>query len=151
MKMTFETAIIPEGTKLFELLCYIVLERREITIPKRLLHALVNEKMDIYNLSGEGEKYDSLVLEVKYDSFEHFLEACTKFLCRSQGLPGFVQCTLMFDGVYGGVDSTIECDSPESIYGLATKNIGPVICTDIEILRSEAWNNLLSARGTAEK
>jgi len=141
--MDFITAITPDGTTTPQISAYVVLERN-ITIAKDALDVLFDRNYDAYELTQPDDRWAVWGVECGCTTLLDFYETCARLLARAAETMGVVRCVLMFDGVYDGIDSLLTNRYGDSIYGIAGREMGPLLCFELDILRTAYWRELLS-------
>ncbi|MFO0884319.1 MAG: hypothetical protein U0894_09035 [Pirellulales bacterium] len=141
--MDLITAITPEGTTTPQINAYVVFER-STAVAKEALDVLLDRNYDAYELTQPDERWAVWGVECECTTLLDFYETCGRLLARATEATAVVRCVLMFDGVYDGIDSLLTNRYSDSIYGIAGKEIGPLLCFELDILQAACWRELLS-------
>jgi hypothetical protein len=144
MVVSFSEAVTPEGKTTPQMLAYFITERGKPFSPHDIISSISVNECHVYDLTQQEDRFATWLLESEFESMETFSGACATVLYKAFTFHGMIRCALMFDGAYGGPDSTIDCAMAGYIYGLRTKRNGSVLCMDVDTLRSSAWHELIS-------
>lgn len=128
-----------EGKQTLQMLAYFVC-KEELFDFNSIQHVL-GENCKKYDVTADGDVYAIYVVESDFSSLGLFQKACIDLLQYSVSAPDILRCVLMFDGYYDGEESLIDLKYPNSIYGFASQQTGPVLCMDMNLLQSEVWKN----------